>query len=44
VASYPAHEESVDKLLLAADRAMYFAKNERNRISEYDPGLHKAGI
>jgi len=39
VASSPAHGETVDSLLLAADTALYFAKSERNKIFEFVPGM-----
>jgi len=35
IASFPAHEKSGDKLLMAADKALCSTKGERNRISKY---------
>ena len=37
IASFPAHEKTVDGLVFAADKALYSAKEKRNSISKYKP-------
>ena len=37
VASFPDHGKTVDALLLAADKALYSAKESRDSISQYVP-------
>ena len=37
VACFPDHAQSPNELLIAADKALYRAKNKRNRVELYDP-------